>query len=125
MKKKKYLFIILFYGIIWGLFEFILGGYFDYIDYPFNNPILRVIGAIILAICFIKYRSPLCLFAIGILAASFKIFNIFTCNIPLLSKGIMGPMLGILQQTVIATVAGFLFLKTHSLILKKDEKNKI
>ena len=125
MKKKKYLFIILFYGIVWGLFEFILGGYFHYISYPFNNPILRTIGYVILAICFIKHRKPLYLIGIGILAASFKIFNIFTCHIPITDAGIVGPMLGILQQTVIATAIGFILLKIEGLILEKKQKNKI
>ena len=122
---KKYAIIILFYGVLWGLFEFILGGYLFYIRHPLNEVIMRTIGFIILGICTFKHNTTLGLLVIGIIAACFKIFNFFTCCIPLLSPGIINPMIGILGQTIVVILISFVISGTKNFILIKQEEGVI
>jgi len=126
---KKYLFIILFYGIFWGLLEFVLGGYLDYINHPIKDILLRLIGFIVLGICLYRKKSPLSLIGVGIIAASFKIFNVFTCNLALLSPGIIRPIISILIQTTVVAIISFTVIKINlalkrRVIFEKSE-NKI
>ena len=101
MKLKK---IILYYGILWGLFEFVLGGYLLYIELPYNELILRTIGFAILIVFALKHKSPLCLMIVGMIAASFKTFNIVTCGLHVLGHGVIMPMLFILLQTSVVSL---------------------
>ena len=121
MKIKKYALIILFYGVLWGLFEFILGGYLLFIGHPLGEIIMRTIGFIILGICAFKHRTIFSLLGIGIIAMCFKTFNVLTCCLTLLSPGIINPMIGILGQTIVVTIISFVIIRTKSFILLKQQ----
>ena len=94
--KRKTILTILYYGILWGMFEFVLGGYLDYINYAHNQLIMRLIGISILTLCIFRTKFTFSLILVGIVAASFKIFNIFTCGLAFTSPGIINPMISIL-----------------------------
>ena len=109
---KKNLKTILFYGIVWGLLEFFLGGYLSYLRLPLNEVIMRTIGFSILIIYSKNNKYLPGLFVIGIIATTFKFFNTFFCTCGLIfSPTIISSMIFILLQTLIT----FIIFKNKSL----------
>ena len=102
MFRKKDDFYI--YGLLWGLSELFLGGYLHLIFHPLKGMIMQGIGYTILAIYIIRANRLFHPLFIGLIAASFKFFNIFLFGIAPFSQGIINPAFAIIEQSLMATL---------------------
>lgn len=61
----------------------------------------------ILSLYILKHRKLWHPVIIGIIAASFKVFNIFILGVSLFSRGIVNPAINIIMESTIVSVAAF------------------
>jgi len=68
---------ILVFGSIWGLLEATLGGFLHLIIFPNKGAIMGGIGVALMASALAIYKKPGMLLGIGIVAASFKLLDVW------------------------------------------------
>ncbi|MFC1946182.1 hypothetical protein ACFLW1_03170, partial [Chloroflexota bacterium] len=86
---------ILVFGSVWGFMEATLGGFLNMIVFPNKGAIMGGIGMAIMGSALAIYRKPLMLPGIGIVAASFKLLNIWLVFVPINMVHVINPMMAI------------------------------
>ena len=100
---------ILVFGSIWGLLEATLGGYLHLILFPNKGAIMSGIGMATMGVALAYYRKPGMLPGIGIVAASFKLLDIWLFAVPVGSVHIINPAMAIIFEALaFGLVAGFM-----------------
>lgn len=103
---------ILVFGSIWGLFEATLGGFFNLILFPNKGAIMSGIGMAIMGAALAIYRKPAMLPGIGVVAASFKLLNLWLLFVPINAVQVVNPAMAIiLESLAFGLVAAFLMNK--------------
>jgi len=99
---------ILIFGSIWGFLEATLGGFLHMIIFPNKGAIMSGIGVAIMASALAIYKKPGMLLGIGIVAASFKLLDVWLFFLPVTSIHIINPAMAIiLESLAISLVAIF------------------
>ncbi len=96
---------ILVFGSIWGFFEATLGGFLNMIIFPNKGAIMGGIGMAIMSAFLAIYKKPLVLPFIGVVAASFKLLNIWLVFVPVSIVNVINPAMAIIIE---ATVFGLI-----------------
>jgi len=91
---------ILVFGSIWGLIEATLGGFLHMIIFPNKGAIMGGIGVAIMATALAVYRKPAMLPGIGIVAASFKLLDVWLFSLPVASIHIINPAMAIIFESL-------------------------
>jgi len=100
---------ILVFGSIWGFLEATLGGFLHMIIFPNKGAIMGGIGVAIMASALAIYRKPSMLLGIGIIAASFKLLNVWFLFVPITSIHIINPAMAIIFESLaFSLVAAFM-----------------
>ena len=103
---------ILVFGSVWGFFEATLGGFLHMIIFPNKGAIMAGIGVAIMASALAIYRKPSILPGIGIVAASFKLLDVWLFALPVASIHIINPAMAIIFESLaFSLVAVFLMNK--------------
>jgi hypothetical protein len=100
---------ILVFGSIWGFFEATLGGFLNMIIFPNKGAIMGGIGMAIMGAALAIYRKPAMLPGIGIVAASFKLLNVWLLFVPISAIYVINPAMAIiLESLAFSLVVAFL-----------------
>jgi len=100
---------ILVFGSIWGLFEATLGGFLNLVLFPNKGAIMAGIGMAIMGTALAIYRRPAMLAGIGIVAASFKLLNVWLLFVPINGVQVINPAMAIIFESLaFGLVAAFL-----------------
>ena len=100
---------ILVFGSIWGVLEATLGGFLHLIIFPNKGAIMSGIGMAIMASALAIYRKPSMLLGIGIIAASFKLLNVWLLFVSIGAIHIINPAMAIIFESLaFSLVAVFL-----------------
>jgi len=100
---------ILVFGSIWGFLEATLGGFLHMIIFPNKGAIMGGIGVAIMASALAIYKKPSMLLGIGIIAASFKLLNVWFLFVPITSIHIINPAMAIIFESLaFSLVAAFM-----------------
>ncbi len=91
---------ILVFGSVWGLLEATLGGFLHMIIFPNKGAIMSGIGLAIMASALAIYRKPAMLPGIGIVAASFKLLDVWLFSLPVASIHIVNPAMAIVFESL-------------------------
>ena len=91
---------IIVFGSIWGFFEATLGGFLHMIVFPNKGAIMGGIGVAIMATALAVYRKPAMLPGIGIVAASFKLLDVWLFSLPAASIHIINPAMAIIFESL-------------------------
>ena len=103
---------ILVFCSIWGFFEATLGGFFNLVIFPSKGAIMSGIGMIIMGTALAIYRKPAMLPGIGVVAASFKLLNVWLLFVPIHAVHIINPAMAIVFESLaFSLVAVFLMKK--------------
>lgn len=109
---------ILVFGSIWGFFEATLGGFLHMIIFPNKGAIMAGIGVATMASALAIYKKPSMLPGIGIIAASFKLLDVWLFALPVASIHIINPAMAIIFESLaFSLVAVF--------VMKKMAKNAL
>ncbi len=100
---------ILVFGSIWGLLEATLGGFLHMIIFPNKGAIMSSIGVAIMASALAIYKKPSMALGIGIIAASFKLLDVWLFALPIASIHIINPAMAIVFESLaFGLVAAFM-----------------
>jgi len=100
---------ILIFGSIWGFFEATLGGFLNMIIFPNKGAIMSGIGVAVMGTALAIYKKPGMLPGIGIVAASFKLLNVWLLFVPISAVYIVNPAMAIIFESLaFSLVAAFL-----------------
>ena len=102
---------ILVFGSVWGVLEATLGGFFNLILFPNKGAIMAGIGVAIMGAALAIYRKPAMALAIGIVAASFKLLNVWIF-VPVSYIHIVNPAMAIVLESLSFTAVA-VFLKNR------------
>lgn len=91
---------ILVFGSIWGFLEATLGGFLHMIIFPNKGAIMSGIGIALMASALAIYRKPVMLPGIGIVAASFKLLDVWLFSLPAASIHIINPAMAIIFESL-------------------------
>jgi len=91
---------ILLFGSIWGVLEATLGGYLHMIIFPNKGAIMSGIGVAIMASALAIYKKPSMLPGIGIVAALFKLLDVWLFALPITSIHIINPAMAIILESL-------------------------
>jgi hypothetical protein len=91
---------ILVFGSVWGLLEATLGGFLHMILFPNKGAIMSGIGVAVMASALAVYRKPAMLPGIGIVAASFKLLDVWLFSLPAASIHIVNPAMAIVFESL-------------------------
>ncbi|MFC1932859.1 hypothetical protein ACFLXU_04435 [Chloroflexota bacterium] len=91
---------ILVFGSLWGFFEATLGGFLNLIIFPNKGAIMGGIGMAIMGVALAIYRKPSMLPGIGIVAASFKLLNVWFLFVPISAVYIINPAMAIIMESL-------------------------
>ncbi len=91
---------ILVFGSIWGFLEATLGGWLHMIVFPNKGAIMSGIGVAVMASALAIYRKPAMLLGIGIVAASFKLLDVWLFSLPAASIHIINPAMAIIFESL-------------------------
>ena len=109
---------ILVFGSIWGFFEATLGGFLHMIIFPNKGAIMAGIGVATMASALAIYKKPSMLPGIGIIAALFKLLDVWLFALPIASIHIINPAMAIIFESLaFSLVAVF--------VMKKMAKNAL
>ena len=109
---------ILVFGSIWGFWEATLGGFLHMIIFPNKGAIMAGIGVATMASALAIYKKPSMLPGIGIIAASFKLLDVWLFALPVASIHIINPAMAIIFESLaFSLVAVF--------VMKKMAKNAL
>jgi hypothetical protein len=89
---------VLLFGSIWGFAEATLGGLLHHAMVPYTGMIMSSVGFSILYMAMRHGVAPSRLFAISLIAASFKFFDSWLFMMPLLDRHIVNPATAIACQ---------------------------
>ena len=99
---------ILVFGSIWGVLEATLGGFLHMIIFPNKGAIMGGIGVSLMASALAIYRKPSMLLGIGIVAAAFKLLDVWIFSLPVASIHIINPAMAIIFESLaFSLVAAF------------------
>lgn len=109
---------ILVFGSFWGLLEATLGGFLHIIIFPNKGAIMSGIGLAIMASALAIYKKPSILPGIGIVAASFKLLDVWIFSLAINSVHIINPAMAIIFESLaFGAVAVFLINRIDKNIL--------
>lgn len=109
---------ILVFGSMWGFWEATLGGFLHLIIFPNKGAIMAGIGVATMASALAIYKKPSMLPGIGIIAASFKLLDVWLFALPIASIHIINPAMAIIFESLaFSLVAVF--------VMKKMAKNAL
>ena len=91
---------ILVFGSIWGFFEATLGGFLHLIIFPNKGAIMGGIGVAIMASALAIYRKPGMLPGIGLVAALFKLLDVWIFSLAITSVHIINPAMAIIFESL-------------------------
>ena len=91
---------ILVFGSIWGFLEATLGGFLHMILFPNKGAIMSGIGVAVMASALAIYRKPAMLAGIGIVAASFKLLDIWLFSLSPASIHVINPAMAIIFESL-------------------------
>ena len=91
---------ILVFGSIWGFFEATLGGFLNMIIFPNKGAMMSGIGVAIMGAALAIYRKPGMALGIGIVAASFKLLNVWLLFVPISAVYIINPAMAIILESL-------------------------
>jgi len=91
---------ILLFGSIWGFLEATLGGFLHMIIFPNKGAIMGGIGVAIMASALAIYKKPGMPLGIGIIAASFKLLDVWLFALPVASIHIINPAMAIIFESL-------------------------
>jgi len=91
---------ILVFGSIWGFLEATLGGFLHLIIFPNKGAIMAGIGVATMASALAIYKKPGMLLGIGIIAASFKLLDVWLFALPVASIHIINPAMAIIFESL-------------------------
>ncbi|MBA7579093.1 hypothetical protein ES708_20960 [subsurface metagenome] len=91
---------ILVFGSIWGFCEATLGGFLHLIIFPNKGAIMAGIGVATMASALAIYKKPSMLPGIGIIAASFKLLDVWLFALPVASIHIINPAMAIIFESL-------------------------
>ncbi len=91
---------ILVFGSIWGLLEATLGGFLHTIRFPNTGGIMTGIGVALMAAALAIYKKPSMLPGIGIVAASFKLLNLWLVFVPGSPIFVINPAMAIIFESL-------------------------
>ena len=91
---------VLVFGSIWGFMEATLGGFLHMIIFPNKGAIMSGIGVAVMASALAIYRKPAMLPGIGIVAAAFKLIDVFLFSLPVTSIHIVNPAMAIFFESL-------------------------
>ena len=91
---------ILVFGSVWGLLEATLGGLLHALIFPNKGAIMCGIGVAIMGSALAIYRKPVMLPGIGIVAASFKLLDVWLFSLPVASIHIVNPAMAIVFESL-------------------------
>lgn len=91
---------ILVFGSVWGFSEATLGGFLHMVIFPNKGAIMSGIGVAIMASALVIYRKPAMLPGIGIVAASFKLLDVWLFSLPVASIHIINPAMAIIFESL-------------------------
>jgi hypothetical protein len=100
----RHLITIILFGAIWGLFEATLGGVLHIAHLPFTGTIMASIGFTILYSALKAGAKPAHLFAVALIAASFKFLDAPLFGLPLVDRTIINPAVAISSQGLACAV---------------------
>jgi hypothetical protein len=100
----RHLITIILFGAIWGLFEATLGGVLHIARLPFTGTIMASIGFTILYSALRAEAKPSHLFAMALIASSFKFLDAPLFGLPLLDRTIVNPAVAIASQGLACAV---------------------
>ncbi|MFC1872732.1 hypothetical protein ACFLYV_03340 [Chloroflexota bacterium] len=101
---------VLVFGSVWGLLEATLGGFLNMILFPNKGAIMAGIGGAIIGIAMVIYRKPLMGVGIGVVAACFKVLNVWIF-VPVSYIHIVNPAMAIIGESVIFSLIAVFFLE--------------
>ena len=100
---------ILVFGSIWGFLEATLGGFLHMVIFPNKGAIMSGIGVALMGSALAIYKKPSMLPGIGIVAASFKLLDVWLFALPIASIHIINPAMAIIFESLaFSLVATFL-----------------
>ena len=103
---------ILVFGSIWGFLEATLGGFLHMIVFPNKGAIMAGIGVAIMGSALAIYRKPSMTVGIGIVAAAFKLLDVWLFALPIASIHIINPAMAIIFESLaFSLVAVFLMVE--------------
>ena len=102
---------ILVFGSIWGFMEATLGGFLNMIIFPNKGAIMGAIGTSIMALALGIYKKPSMLPGIGIVAASFKLLNVWLLFVPISTVNVINPAMAIILESLAFSLAVVLLNK--------------
>lgn len=123
IKKARDSVWIMVYGCIWGLLEVTLGSFLHFIHFPQKGTVMGAVAYTIMLTYLLKHKGKLWHpIYLGIIAASFKAFNVFIFRVPIFSRAIVNPALAIIAEAISVTVGAYIVvyvvkvfkLKQHS-----------
>lgn len=91
---------VLVFGSIWGFLEATLGGFLHMIIFPNKGAIMGGIGVAIMGSALAIYKKPSMLPGIGIVAASFKLLDVWLFALPITSINIINPAMSIIFESL-------------------------
>ncbi|MFC1915402.1 hypothetical protein ACFLW4_01740 [Chloroflexota bacterium] len=101
---------ILVFGSIWGFLEATLGGFLHMILFPNKGAIMGGIGVAIMASALAIYRKPGMALGIGIVAASFKLLDVWLFALPIASIHIINPAMAIIFESLAFSLVAVLVM---------------
>ena len=105
----------LIFGSIWGFCEATLGGFLNLIIFPNKGAIMGGIGIAIMATALGIYRRPSMLPGIGVVAASFKLLNVWFLFVPISAAQVINPAMSIIiEATIFYLVALYLVRRSFN-----------
>ncbi len=102
---------ILVFGSIWGLVEATLGGFLHMIIFPNKGAIMTGIGVAIMASALAIYKKPSMLPGIGIVAALFKLLDVWLFALPIASIHIINPAMAIIFESLAFSLVAVFVMK--------------
>jgi len=87
-------------GSIWGLFEMTLGGFLHAVHFPQKGAIMGGLAISFMAIFVTITRKPSLVPILGVIAASFKLFDAIIFRVPLLSPYVVNPATAIIMEAL-------------------------
>lgn len=109
---------ILVFGSIWGFFEATLGGFLHLIIFPNKGAIMSGIGMAVMGSALALYKKPSILLGIGIIAALFKLLDVWLFALPIASIHIINPATAIIFESLaFSLIAVFIVKKVAKNVL--------
>ena len=103
---------ILVFGSIWGFLEATLGGFLPLIIFPNKGAIMAGIGVALMSSALAIYRKPAMLPGIGIVAAAFKLLDVWLFALPVASIHIINPAMAIIFEALAFGAIAAVFTKS-------------